>query len=188
MSTGGVYRTADGGDSWAPGNTWIKAYFLPDPWPEFGQCVHKVARDSDQPDQLFAQNHHGVYRSEDGSSTWSSIADGLPSDFGFAMVAHPHKPATAYNFPLVADGERLPPERRCRVYRTSDAGKTWQALSTEPPPGGLLRRDAMTVDDHDVAGIYFGTRNGTVYASRDEVTRGPRWHVTCPTCSACGRR
>jgi photosystem II stability/assembly factor-like uncharacterized protein len=175
MSTGGVYRTADGGDSWSPGNTGIKAYFMPDPWPEFGQCVHKVARQADRPDQLFAQNHHGVYRSDDGGSTWESIADGLPSDFGFTMVAHPRTPGTAYNFPLVADGERLPPDRRCRVYRTTDAGKTWEALTKGLPQGqyfGGVLRDAMCADDADVAGIYFGTRTGAVYASRDE---GDSW-------------
>ena len=91
MSTGGVYRTDDAGATWAPGNTGIRAYFLPDEWPEFGQCVHKVARDARDPEQLYAQNHHGVYRSGDGGRTWQSIADGLPSEFGFAMVAHPHR-------------------------------------------------------------------------------------------------
>jgi hypothetical protein len=55
MSTGGIYRTADGGESWTANNSGIKAYFLPDPWPEFGQCVHKVARDSATPSRLYAQ-------------------------------------------------------------------------------------------------------------------------------------
>ncbi|MGH3655895.1 MAG: WD40/YVTN/BNR-like repeat-containing protein, partial [Micromonosporaceae bacterium] len=64
MSTGGVYRTEDGGATWQASNTGVKAYFLPDnQYPEFGQCVHKVARDPGTPEQLFLQNHHGVYRS-----------------------------------------------------------------------------------------------------------------------------
>ena len=46
----GVYRTEDGGRTWSPHNTGIKAYFVPDPWPEFGQCVHKVAAHPDRPD------------------------------------------------------------------------------------------------------------------------------------------
>jgi len=53
---------------------------LADEWPEFGQCVPKVARDTTDPDRLYAQNHHGVYRSRDEGVTWDSIADGLPSD------------------------------------------------------------------------------------------------------------
>lgn len=46
MSTGGVYASDDAGASWTPANRGISAYFLPDPNPEFGQCVHKVAVDA----------------------------------------------------------------------------------------------------------------------------------------------
>jgi hypothetical protein len=175
MSTGGVYRTTDGGRSWTPGNTGIKAYFFPDPWPEFGQCVHKVARDAGDPERLYVQNHHGVYRSDDGGRTWSSIADGLPSDFGFPMVAHPRTPGTIWNFPLVADGKRFPPDNRCRVYRSTDAGGAWEALSQGLPTDPFyptVLREAMCADDADTVGVYFGTRSGEVYASRDE---GSSW-------------
>jgi hypothetical protein len=64
------------------------------------------------PDRLYAQNHHGVYRSDDGGASWRSIADGLPSDFGFPSVAHPHRPGVVYSFPLTADSERFPVDRR----------------------------------------------------------------------------
>ncbi|MEV6523629.1 exo-alpha-sialidase [Longispora sp. NPDC051575] len=177
MSTGGVYRTADGGDSWAPSNTGIKAYFLPDPWPEFGQCVHKVSRNPDRPDQFFAQNHHGVYRSDDAGATWQSIADGLPSDFGFAMVNHPHRPGVIYNFPLEADARRWPPGYRARVYRSENEGQTWAELGAGLPETahyGTVLRDALCCDDAPTAGVYFGTRNGEVYGSADE---GDTWNL-----------
>jgi hypothetical protein len=175
MSTGGVYRSFDGGTSWSPGNSGISARFNPDPYPEFGQCVHKVARDAGNPDRLYAQNHHGVYRSDDGGASWQSIAEGLPTDFGFAMVAHPHRPDVIYNFPVEADGRRFPPDLRCRVFRSQDAGATWEALSDglpDTPFYPVVLRDAMCADDADPAGIYFGTRSGEVYASRDE---GDSW-------------
>jgi hypothetical protein len=175
MSTGGVYVTADGGATWAASNDGIKAYFLPDPWPEFGQCVHKVARDSADPDRFYAQNHHGVYRSVDGGASWQSIADTLPSDFGFPIVAHPTRSGTIWNFPLIADGDRHPVDLKCRVFRSTDAGDTWRpqagGLPTEPYYPAVLR-DAMSVDDAEPAGVYFGTRSGEVYASRDE---GESW-------------
>jgi photosystem II stability/assembly factor-like uncharacterized protein len=175
VSTGGVYQTVDGGKSWEPTNSGIGADFMPGPPPEFGQCVHKVAMHSGRPEQLFLQNHGGVYRSDDGGRSWSSIAAGLPADFGFPIVAHPHRPGTAYVFPLVADVERLPPERRCRVYRSGDAGESWEALTDGLPQERFhttVLRDSMCTDEAEPAGVYFGTRSGEVWVSRDD---GDSW-------------
>ncbi|MEU8518969.1 exo-alpha-sialidase [Streptomyces sp. NBC_01216] len=175
VSTAGVFRSRDGGESWAPSNTGVSAVFLPDPDPEFGQCVHKIAQDADDPDRLYLQNHWGVFRSDDAGGRWTDIGAGLPSDFGFAVVAHPHRAGTAYVFPINADSDRVPAGRRCRVYRTNDAGAGWEPLSTGLPEGehyGTVLRDAMCADDGDPAGIYFGNRNGEVYASADD---GDTW-------------
>ncbi|GAA2095891.1 exo-alpha-sialidase [Microlunatus panaciterrae] len=174
MSTGGVYRTLDGGASWSPANKGIKAYFFPDPWPEFGQCVHKIASHPSAPDRLFAQNHHGVYRSDNAGDEWVSIAEGLPADFGFPIVVHPHKPETVYVFPLVADGERIPPRGEARVWRSDDAGASWRPSQSGLPDHfyAAVMRDAMTVDQADPAGLYLGARNGSVFASVDD---GDTW-------------
>ena len=173
MSTGGVYRSDDDGASWRPTNAGISARFNPDPYPEYGQCVHKVAADAREPHRLFAQNHHGVYRSDDDGLTWTSIADGLPSDFGFVMVAHPTATGTAWVIPLEADMRRLPPDGRLRVWRTDDAGATWT-----PNDAGLpdecwtvtLRdaADACLPQGSDEAVVAFGTRDGCVYVSEDD--------------------
>jgi len=174
MSTGGVYLTDDRGESWRPSNTGIHVTFLPDEYPEYGQCVHKVARHHDRPDRLFLQNHHGVYRSDDAGATWKSIADGLPSDFGFAIVVHPHRPDTVYVAPLIADAMRFPPDGQCRVYRSDDAGETWTALSDGLPDGfwTATMRDAMCTDDAEETSVYFGSRSGEIYRGRDS---GEHW-------------
>ena len=57
ISTGGMYVTDDGGGTWRPSNAGVRADFLPDKYPEFGQCVHKVAQARSRPDRMFLQNH-----------------------------------------------------------------------------------------------------------------------------------
>ena len=171
MSTGGVYVSEDGGAQWEPRNRGIGVPYQPEPTPEYGQCVHKVAVDASGPDRLYAQNHGGVFRSDDAGGSWTSIAEGLPADFGFPIVASPHTPGTAWVIPLVADMQRVPPDGRLRVHRTRDAGETWTELGAGALPDGAwtsVLRDAFCSDQADPTGLYFGTRDGCVYASADE--------------------
>jgi len=170
ISTGGFYRTDDGGRSWSPRNVGVRAVFLPDPYPEFGQCVHKVVHHPSRPERLFLQNHWGLYRSDDWGDQWHDVANGVPSDFGFAMEVHPHDPDTVYIVPLDSDQFRCVPEAKLRVYRTRDAGASWQPLETGLPQHDAydtVLRDALAADGHDPAGIYFGTRGGKLYGSAD---------------------
>ena len=170
VSTAGVYRTDDGGRSWRTAHKGVRAQFLPDKYPEFGQCVHKIARHPSRPDRIYLQNHWGLYRTDDGGDSWKDVANGVPSDFGFGMAVHPHDPDTAYIVPLESDEFRCTPEGRLRVYRTRDAGKSWQPMTRGLPQKDALEtvlRDALATDGHEKAGVYFGTRSGKLFASRD---------------------
>ena len=59
ISTGGHYLSEDGGDTFTASNQGVGAGFAPDPYPEFGQCVHKIVRHDDAPGRLYMQNHGG---------------------------------------------------------------------------------------------------------------------------------
>jgi serine/threonine protein kinase len=170
ISAGGVYRTDDGGRTWQARNRGIRVTFMPERYPEFGQCVHKIVLHPDRPDRLFLQNHWGLYRSDDSADTWTDIAHGVPSDFGFAMATHPHDPDCVYIVPMESDEFRCTPEGRLRVYRTRNAGASWQPLTRGLPQRSAYEtvlRDGMATDSLDPVGIYFGTRSGKLYASRD---------------------
>ncbi len=178
LSTGGVYQTSDGGASWEPRNQGLRAEFLPEgqQYPEFGQCVHKVARHPDRPERFYLQNHGGVYRSDDHGGQWVSIADGLPADFGFPIVVHPHDPDSVYVFPINGGDGRYPPNGKARVWRSRDAGASWEELGEGLPDSFYVAvmRDAMCADTHEQAGLYFGSRNGAVWGSADE---GQTWRA-----------
>jgi photosystem II stability/assembly factor-like uncharacterized protein len=175
MSTGGVYRTDDGGKSWRARNAGVRAEFLPNKYPEFGQCVHKVVHHPAQPGRLFLQNHWGLYRSDDWGDNWTDVANGVPSDFGFAMQVHPHDPNTVYIVPMQSDGFRCTPDAKMRVYRTRNAGASWEPLTNGLPQEDTYEtvlRDALAADNHDSAGVYFGTKAGKLYGSADS---GDSW-------------
>jgi serine/threonine protein kinase len=171
ISSGGVYRTSDGGQTWTAQNRGVRATFMPNRYPEFGQCVHKITLHPAHPERLFLQNHWGLYRSDDYAETWTDIANGVPSDFGFAILVHPARPDWVYVIPVESDEFRCACEGRLRVYRTRNAGGSWEALMRGLPQKSAYEtvlRDALTSDTLDPAGLYFGTRSGQLFASRDE--------------------
>ena len=175
VSTAGMYVTEDGGATWRPSNRGVRADFLPEKNPEFGQCVHKVVQSKSKPERMYLQNHWGLYRSDDRGESWTDVANGVPSDFGFGMAAHPRDPDRAWIVPLESDQFRCTPEGRLRVYRTRDGGKKWVALAKGLPQKGAYEtvlRDALAADALDPAGVYFGTRSGKLFGSADE---GQSW-------------
>ena len=166
----GIFETTDDGASWAPRNRGLRADWpLEDP--EVGYCVHKLVMSPVESDRLYQQNHCGVHRSDDAGLSWTEITDGLPSDFGFAAAAHPHDRETFYVIPLDPGHGRCMPDGRAAVWRTRDAGETWQRLDRGLPQRdahlGVLR-EGLAMDSLDEPGIYFGTSTGQVFASADE--------------------
>ena len=175
ISAAGVFRTDDGGTSWTPANRGTAADFLPDPYPDLGQCVHKLHLHPRRPDRLWQQNHCGVYRSDDRGESWERLdGNGLPSGFGFPIALDPRDPDVAYVVPEEGAENRVTPNGRLGVYRTDDGGQTWEELSNGlPAPAWVaVLREAAAWDELEPSGVYIGTQSGSIFVSADS---GRRW-------------
>jgi len=58
ISAVGCMRTDDGGQSWVFANKNTRADFLPEKYPEFGQCIHRLVQHPTLPDVLYQQNQN----------------------------------------------------------------------------------------------------------------------------------
>jgi photosystem II stability/assembly factor-like uncharacterized protein len=180
ISAVGVWLTDDGGQSWRHGNKNLYPRYMPEEAREetLTLCVHNMHRAPTRPERLFMQFHGGVYRSDDAGETWVSIADGLPSDFGFPMVLDPADPDSAYVIPLVADIDRTTPEGRVRVYETRDAGASWiehgDGLPSDDAYLTILRQAFCGEGSGPTMGLYFGATSGDVFGSDDA---GKTWSI-----------
>ena len=105
--------------------------------------------------------------------TWQEITDGLPTDFGFAMVSHPRDPDTCWVIPLsLPEQGRYMPDGHtrgvadARPRRVRGSART-RACRRETPTCRVLR-EAMARDTLDPVGITFGTETGQLWHSSDE--------------------
>lgn len=176
ISAVGCMRTDDGGRTWTHANRNTRNDFLPDKYPEFGQCIHRLIQHPTKPDVLYQQNHCGVYRTEDGGDNWIDIQANLPSSFGFPIALDAHNPETI--FTIVEDDARANVTDQFTVYRTENAGGEWHEMTSGLPKGhgvklGVLRH-GMCADTLDPCGVYVGTNTGQIFASAD---RGETWNL-----------
>src|SRR4051794_32611271 len=179
ISAVGVWLTEDGGATWRPAqNRGIVPRYMPDEAREgtMALCVHNLQRAARRPERMFMQFHGGVYRSDDAGETWTDIAAGLPSDFGFPMVLDPADPDSAYVIPLSSDEDRVTPGGRVRVYETRDAGAGWAERGEGLPQADayltVLRLAFDQAGEGSGLELYFGATSGDVFGSGDA---GANW-------------
>ncbi|MBI4570750.1 MAG: exo-alpha-sialidase [Chloroflexi bacterium] len=192
VSSGGTYVTEDGGQTWGLCSHGVAATtpaakaFLADleaqiPTPELPPDVdpaaadefHKFRLDPKNPDRLWGQAHIGVFRSNNRGKDWEDVTEGLPAFHGFPIAVTKRNPDAVFVVPLemgsAADNFRVV-RGQFAVWRSMDAGKTWQRLTKGlPGPNDYQScyRESMDTDGLDREGVYVGTTNGMVYASPD---------------------
>ena len=83
-------------------------------------CVHDVRRAPSRPERLFMQFHDGVYRSDDGGSTWLDI--GTPSDLRLPDRRRPGRSGQRVRHPA-----RRRRAGRCRAARSRSGRRATRA-------------------------------------------------------------
>jgi photosystem II stability/assembly factor-like uncharacterized protein len=176
ISAVGVFRSDDGGKSFAIKNDGLEIAIEAKTYKNIGSCVHRLVMDPRNPNRLFQQNHRGVFRSTNGGDSWERIENGLPSNFGFPIAINPTNPDTLFIIPLQSDEYRVPNHGELAVYRSTNGGDSWRPLKNGLPShcyAGVLRQ-SMATDTMPDCGIYFGTSGGQIYYSRNN---GENWQL-----------
>ena len=173
ISAVGMFRTTDGGETW----TSCVAGLPTMPTGAEGTpeccCVHKVVLHPRDSNTLYMQFHGGVFRSTDGGDSWQKIENGLPGNFGFPMAIS--RRGELFVAPLQSDEQRFFKDGRFAVYKSTNGGERWTAMTSglpSDPQYVSVLRDAMACDPHEPAGVYVGTTMGEVWHSTDA---GERW-------------
>ncbi|NNC99307.1 MAG: exo-alpha-sialidase [Gammaproteobacteria bacterium] len=171
VSCGGVWHSGDDGESWSNiGEGMIAPYTPPEQAEDPGiQDVHRLARCRAEPDQMWLQHHAGIYLSGDGGRHWKQIKKVQPSSFGFAAVAHPTRPDTAWFVPEIKDEHRIPVDGKVVVNRTDDGGRSFASFS-EGLPGpmayDLVFRHALETDSGGDL-LAMGSTTGSLWISEN---------------------
>ena len=198
VAISGAYVTLDGCESWqlfshkaVSGSPQAKMFISqiasqtpPGIDPAAAHDMHRLRIDQKNPDRLWTQAHLGVFRSDDNGHSWEDVTEGLPSFHGFPIAITRREPDAVFVVPLVTDtGNFRTTGGQFAVYRTRDAGATWERL-TDGLPGPhdyqSVYREGMDTDGLDPEGVYVGTSNGQLYASTDGGDRWQRLPGTLP--------
>ena len=176
VSTGGIWFTGNSGESWAQRGQGMRAEYVPvelthDP---IAQDVHCLVQCPSAPHRMWVQHHNGIFVSSDEGITFSEITGVEPSTFGFAVVAHPNKPDTAWFVPEIKDEKRIPREGKLVVSRTRDGGKSFDILSNGLPQEhayDIVYRHALALDATGER-LAFGSTTGGLWVSESQ---GDSW-------------
>jgi len=171
LSCGGVWTTLDGGATWTCTTDGMRSAYMP---PEQAydpnvQDPHRMVQCPTNPEALWVQHHNGIFRTFDGGKRWEECTDVKPSEFGFAVVVHPHDPLTAWFVPGVKDETRLPVDGKLVVTRTRDGGRTFESLSGGLPQGpayDVVYRHALDIDPTGLR-LAMGSTTGGLWTTED---------------------
>lgn len=175
VSCAGVFKSTDGGETWAPSNSGLRADYLPNPNVSVGHDPHSMQICHAEPDVIWQQNHCGVFRSSNGGKLWQDVtsSDGL-GGYGFGLVIDHEDPLRAWIIPAQSDECRVAHKLALKVCETQDGGLSWFSHTEGLPQENcfdLVFRHAFDAAEGLMA---FGTTNGNLYISEN---KGKKWKL-----------
>ena len=140
------------------------------------QDPHRLAICPGVPDRMWCQHHSGIFVTDGGEAPrWREVKAKAKSRFGFAVAVHPQDPDVAWFVPAEKDNCRVPVDGALCVLRTTDGGRTLQALRAGLPQQhayDLVWRHGLAVAD-DGATLAMGSTSGRLWLGTDG---GEHWH------------
>jgi photosystem II stability/assembly factor-like uncharacterized protein len=144
---GGVFKTADGGESWNAMSSGL---------PDGG--VMALAIDPQSASTIYASTRtSGVFQSSDGGASWSAVNSGLErgitsgSDYMSFLMIDPQNPDTIYAAShFVVDGG----DADNGLFKTTDAGASWTGMNL------FALVTALAIDPQNSGTVYAGTYAG----------------------------
>jgi photosystem II stability/assembly factor-like uncharacterized protein len=161
---GGVWRTNDAGRTWNPifDSQPIASIGAIAVAPSNPQVIYVGTGEADMRSDIAYGN--GMYKSTDGGKTWTHV--GLDDSRQIARIlVDPHEPDRVF---VAALGHAYGPNTERGVFRSSDAGKTWQRVLFHDENTGAI----------DLAFEPGNPR--TLYAALWQ-TRRPPWNIYPPS-------
>ena len=178
-----VHRTTDGGQSWqviSPDLTLndksrqqLSGGLTPDNMGvEYGGTVHAIAESPRETGLIWAGTNDGLVQlTRDGGQSWTNVTGNLPNlpEWGTVSSIAPSRYDTATAYATV-DFHQVN-NRDPFVYKTTDYGATWRAITTGIPTSMLSYAHWIEEDPVRRGLLYLGTENA-IYVSFDD---GARW-------------
>jgi photosystem II stability/assembly factor-like uncharacterized protein len=152
LEVDGMRRSVDGGNTWT--RTAEAIHNLD---------VHNVAVAAGPPKTVFVLVNNDIFASTDDGESWRSI--GVRENFGpyrypRGVCVKPDDPRVVY----ITLGDATP-GRIGAVMRSSDTGKTWEALVLDSPPNSAMW--VVHVPAQQPNTVFAGSRYGCLYRSDD---------------------
>ena len=180
----GLFRTEDGGDTWAPVSGWNDHpdWTIWAEWPEEntpdGSLLHSVAVDPTDPAHLYlGMSAGGVFESTDRGASWAPLNDGLATVFEPEQGPNFfHDPHTLRMHPLRPD--RLYQQNHCGIYRLDRPATVWTRIGDNMPRevGDIGFPIELHPRDPDVAWVF--PMDGTDVWPRTSPDGRPAAYVT----------